>query len=60
MRAGQLAAMSIVHEGPPPTHFMSRLCVDSLIHDPEAVHVSVNDVADDEVRSQITEVSATL
>lgn len=59
MRAGQLAAMSIVHEGPPP-HFMSRLCVDALIHGPEAVHVSVNDVADDEVRSQITEVSATL
>lgn len=54
-RAGQLVAMAVVHEGPPP-HFLSPLVLDAIVYGPDNVKVSVNDVSDESVKAQLTKV----
>ncbi|MGH0189678.1 UNVERIFIED_CONTAM: hypothetical protein FKN15_037320 [Acipenser sinensis] len=50
--AGQLKAMSIIHGGPPP-QFLSPVLTEALICGPDKVIVSAEDVANEEIRSQI-------
>ncbi|KAK1153654.1 G2/M phase-specific E3 ubiquitin-protein ligase-like [Acipenser oxyrinchus oxyrinchus] len=53
--AGQLMAMSIIHGGPP--QFLSPVLTEALICGPEKVIVSAEDVANEEIHSQIILVS---
>ncbi|XP_058886533.1 uncharacterized protein LOC131737988 [Acipenser ruthenus] len=54
--AGQLMAMSVIHGGPPP-QFLSPVLTEALICGPDKVIVSAEDVANEEIRSQIILVS---